>query len=104
MTKHLTLNRRRPRQRALSAIGLLATFALGTGLGTLVYAHDTRLDTAVAALQQAATLVEASQTDPVSPQALHAFERHLGKAVDSIQDAIEHITAAAAAVDAEIPQ
>jgi hypothetical protein len=83
----------------------MATFALGAGLGVaLVHAHDPRLDTAIAALQQAANLVEASQTDPVSPQALHAFERHLGKALNSIQDAIDHITAAAAVVDAEIQQ
>ena len=95
-------------RRTHSAIVLAATFALGTGLGVaLVQAHDVRLDEAIAALQKAAALVEAASTgtdtttDPVSPQTQHEFDRHRAKALASIQDAMDHVAAAAAAVDAD---
>ena len=94
--------------RRRSAIVLAATFVLGTGLGVaLVHAHDVRLDEAMAALQKAAALVEAARTDaetttdPVSPQTQHKFDRHRAKALASIEDAMEHIAAAAEAVDSE---
>ena len=94
--------------RRRSAIVLAATFVLGTGLGVaLVHAHDVRLDEAMAALQKAAALVEAARTDadtttdPVSSQTQHQFDRNRAKALASIEDAMEHIIAAAAAVDSD---
>ena len=94
--------------RRRSAIVLAATFVLGTGLGVaLVHAHDVRLDEAMDALQKAAALVEAARTDtetttdPVSPQTQHEFDRNRSKALASILDAMDHIAAAAAAVDSD---
>jgi hypothetical protein len=94
--------------RRRSAIVLTATFVLGTGLGVaLVHAHDVRLDEAMDALQKAAALVEAARTDtetttdPVSPQTQHEFDRHRAKALASIEDAMDHIAAAAVAVDTD---
>jgi len=94
--------------RRRSAIILAATFVLGTGLGVaLVQAHDVRLDEAIDALQKAAALVEAARTgtetttDPVSSQTQHEFDRNRAKALASIEDAMEHIAAAAAAVDSD---
>jgi hypothetical protein len=91
-----------------SVIVLTATFVLGTGLGVaLVRAHDVRLDEAMDALQKAAALVEAARTDtetttdPVSAQTQHEFDRNRAKALASIEDAMEHIAAAAAAVDSD---
>ena len=89
----------------------MATFVLGLGLGVaLVQAHDVRLDEAIAALQKAEALVEAARTgtetttDPVSPQTQHEFDRNREKALASIQDAMDHIAAAAEAVDSDISQ
>ena len=94
--------------RRRSAIVLTATFVLGTGLGVaLVHAHDVRLDEAIDALQKAAALVEAARTetetttDPVSPQTQHEFDRNRAKALASIQDAMDHVAAAAEAVDTD---
>ena len=108
MTLHRGVERACARRRALSAIVLAATFALGTGLGVvLVQAHDIRLDEALQALQKANALVEAASTgtdtttDPVSAQTQHEFDRHRAKALASIQDAMDHIAAAAAAVDSD---
>ena len=91
-----------------AAIALAAAFVLGTWLGVaLVHAHDVRLDEAIQALQKAAALVEAARTDadtttdPVSPQTQHEFDRNRAKALDSIEDAMEHIAAAAEAVDTD---
>ena len=91
-----------------SAIVLTATFVLGTGLGVaLVQAHDVRLDEAMDALQKAAALVEAARTDaetttdPVSPHTQRTFDRNRAKALASIQDAMDHIAAAAEAVDSD---
>jgi hypothetical protein len=94
--------------RPRSAILLTATFVLGTGLGVaLVHAHDVRLDEAMDALQKAAALVEAARTDtetttdPVSPKTQHEFDRNRAKALASIHDAMDHIAAAAEAVDSD---
>ena len=94
--------------RRRSALVLTATFLLGTGFGlALVQAHDVRLDEAMDALQKAAALVEAARTDtdtttdPVSPQTQRAFDRNREKALASIQDAMDHIAAAADAVDTD---
>ena len=108
MTLHRNIERACAGRRALSAMVLAVTFALGTGLGVvLVQAHDLRLDEALAALQKASALVQAASTgtdtttDPVSPQTQHQFDRHRAKALASIQDAMDHIAAAAAAVDSD---
>ena len=94
--------------RRHSAIVLTAMFVLGIGFGVaLVHAHDVRLDEAIDALQKAAALVEAARTetetstDPVSPQTQHEFDRNRAKALASIQDAMDHIAAAADAVDSD---
>ena len=94
--------------RRRSAIVVAATFVLGTWLGVaLVHAHDVRLDEAMNALQKAAALVEAARTDtetttdPVSPHTQRTFDRNRAKALASIQDAMDHIAAAAEAVDSE---
>jgi hypothetical protein len=93
--------------RRRSAIVLAATFVLGTGLGVALHAHDVRLDEAMDALQKAAALVEAARTDtdtttdPVSPHTQREFDRNRAKALASIEDAMDHIAAAAAAVDSD---
>jgi hypothetical protein len=66
-----------------------------------VRAYDPRLDEALAALQKAAALVEASSAGTVSPQTLREFDRHRGKALGSIQDAMDQILAAGLAADAD---
>jgi hypothetical protein len=79
--------------------GVLAT---GMCLGVVVVrAYDTRLHEAVAALQKAAALVEASSAGDVSPHTQHKFDRELGKAVASIQEAMDHIVAAGTAADSD---
>jgi hypothetical protein len=80
-------------------IGVLAT---GMGLGVVaVRAYDTRLYEAEAALQKAAALVEASSAGVVSPQTQRKFDHELGKALASIQEAIDHIVAAGVAADSD---
>jgi hypothetical protein len=108
MTLRQAIDHAFPRGRAFSAIVLVATFGLGTGLGVaLVQAHDVRLDEALAALQKAEALVEAARTgtdtttDPVSPQTQRDFDHHRAKALADIQDAMDHVVAAAAVVDAD---
>ena len=65
-----------------------------------VRAYDVRLDEALAALQKAAALVEASSAGTVSPRPQKTFDRHREKALADIQDAMDHILAAGAAADA----
>ena len=90
------------RQWVVKAVVLASTMTVGILIGvTFVEAHDVRLDEAFSALQKAAALVEASSTDPVSPQTQKTFDRHLQKALIDIQDAMDHVAAAAAAVDAD---
>lgn len=65
------------------------------------------LDEAMDALQKAAALVEAARTDtetttdPVSSHTQHEFDRHRAKALASIENAMDHIAAAAEAVDSD---
>ena len=81
----------------------LATMAMGIGLGVaVVRGYDVRLNEALAALQKAAALVEASSAGEVSAQTQHQFDRHVDKALASIQDAMDHILAAGAAADAGV--
>ena len=64
-------------------------------------AYDNRLDEALAALQKAAALVEASSAGVVSLRTQHRFDNEREKALASIQDAMGHIAAAGAAADAD---
>ena len=85
--------------QAALLIGVLAT---GVCLGVVVVrAYDTRLDEALAALQKAAALVEASSAGVVSPRTQHKFDNELRKALASIQDAMDHIVAAGVAADSD---
>ena len=93
-----TDSRRQPIRAAL-LIGVLAT---GICLGVVVaHAYDPRLDEALAALQKAAALVEASSAGVVSPNTQHKFDNERRKALDSIQDAMDHILAAGTTADAD---
>ena len=80
-------------------IGVLAT---GMCLGAVVVrAYDTRLHEAEAALQKAAALVEASSAGVVSPHTQHKFDAERRKALESIEEAMEHIVAAGVAADSD---
>ena len=84
------------------ALVLLATLAAGIVLGgAFVEAHDVRLDEAFAALQKAAALAEASSADDLPLHTQDTFDRHIRKALADIQDAMDHIAAAAVAADAD---
>ena len=92
-------NSRRQPIRAALLIGVLAT---GICLGVVVaHAYDARLDEALAALQKAAALVEASSAGVVSPHTQHKFDNERRKALDSIQDAMDHILAAGLTADSD---
>ena len=64
-------------------------------------AYDNRLNEALAALQKAAALVEASSAGVVSPRTQHRFDNERSKALASIQDAMEHIAAAGLVADSD---
>jgi len=90
------------RRHPIGLVALIGVFASGIWLGvTGVYAYDARLVEALAALQKAAALVEASSAGVVSAHTQHQFDRHVGKALASIQDATDHIVAAGLAADAD---
>ena len=87
---------------ALQVIALISATGVGVCLGVAsVRAYDVRLDEAIAALQKAAALVEASSAGVVSPRTQDRFDRHREKALADIQDAMNHILAAGAAADAD---
>jgi hypothetical protein len=87
---------------AVQAVALISATAAGIWLGVAsVRAYDVRLDEALAALQKAAALVEASSAGEVSPRTQQRFDRHIEKALANIQDAMDHILAAGAAADAD---
>ena len=82
----------------------LLTGALATGIclgAALVRAYDPRLDEALAALQKAAALVEASSAGVVSAHTQHKFDSERDKALASIEDAMEHIVAAGVVADSD---
>ena len=90
---------RRQLTQTVLLIGVLAT---GIRLGIeVVHAYDPRLDEALAALQKAAALVEASSAGDVSPRTQHRFDSERGKTVASIEDAMEHIVAAGLVADSD---
>ena len=87
--------------RSGSLLQLTAATVSGIVIGVAaVRAYDVRLDEALAALQKAAALVEASSTGNVSPRTQNTFDRHREKALADIQDAMDHIIAAGTAADA----
>ena len=90
---------RRQSIRVAVLVGVLAT---GITLGVAVaHAYDTRLDEALAALQKAAALVEASSAGVVSPHTQQKFDNERRKALASIQDAMDHILAAGLTADSD---
>ena len=87
--------------RSGSLLQLTAATVSGIVIGVAaVRAYDVRLDEALAALQKAAALVEASSPGNVSPRTQNTFDRHREKALADIQDAMDHIVAAGTAADA----
>ena len=87
--------------RSGSLLRLTAATVSGIVIGVAaVRAYDVRLDEALAALQKAAALVEASSPGNVSPRTQNTFDRHREKALADIQDAMDHIVAAGTAADA----
>jgi hypothetical protein len=90
------------RRRALQAGVLVGVLVTGMCLGAgLVHAYDQRLDEALAALQKAAALIEASSAGVVSDHTQHKFDNQRAKALASIQDAMDHIAAAGLAADSD---
>jgi hypothetical protein len=86
----------------LQVVLLMGVLAAGICLGgVVVRAYDTRLHEAVAALQKAAALVEASSAGDVSSQTQRRFDNELRKALVSIQEAMHHIVAAGVAADSD---
>jgi hypothetical protein len=95
--RHAT-SRRQPVQAAL----MIGALAAGVCLGAIaVHAYDPRLDDALAALQKAAALVEASSAGDVSARTQHKFDSERGKTLGSIQDAMDHIVAAGVSADSD---
>ena len=88
----------KPIQAALLISALATGICLGGGV---MHAFDTRLDEALAALQKAAALVEASSAGTVSEHTQHKFDNARGKALASIQDAMEYILAAGLTADSD---
>jgi hypothetical protein len=92
----------RSRRWSIPAVVLIGVLATGMWLGVaFVHAYDTSLDEALAALQKAAALVEASSAGEVSAHTQHKFDNERRKAVASIQDAMDHIVAAGLAADSD---
>jgi hypothetical protein len=90
------------RRWALQGVALICATTLGIWVGAAsLGAYDPRLDEALAALQKAAALVEASSAGEVSAKAQRKFDRHLENALADIQDAMNHILAAGTAADAD---
>ena len=88
--------------KAIPASLLAGVLATGICLGAvIVHAYDTRLDEALAALQKAAALVEASSAGTVSAHTQHKFDNERAKALLSIQDAMDHILAAGLIADSD---
>lgn len=101
----LELSARRPancRRPQIRATFLIAVLAVGMCLGAaIVRAYDTRLHEAVAALQKAAGLVEASSAGNVSAHTQHKFDNQRAKALSSIHEAMDHIVAAGLIADSD---
>ena len=102
MMQHSARRDANSRRQLIQAALLIGVLATGIYLGVaVVRAYDTRLVDAVAALQKAAALVEASSAGVVSPHTQHKFDSERGKALASIQDAMDHIVAAGLTADSD---
>jgi hypothetical protein len=102
MVQHSARRDAKSRQQLLPVALLTGVLATGMCLGVaVVRAYDLRLHEAEAALQKAAALVEASSAGVVSPQTQRRFDNELRKALDSIQEAMDHIVAAGVAADSD---
>ena len=102
MMQHSARRDASSRRQLIQAALLVGVLAAGIFLGVAVgHAYDTRLVEALAALQKAAALVEASSAGAVSAHTQHKFDSEIGKALDSIQDAMDHIVAAGTAADSD---
>ena len=84
--------------RLIALVLIVLTVATVVGLGVALGA-DPRLDTADAALQQAATLLEASQSGPLDAKRQKAFDKAVAGTLENIADARAQIADAKAAVD-----
>jgi hypothetical protein len=90
------------RRQPIRSVVLVAVLSVGVCLGAaIVHAYDTRLDEALAALQKAAALVDASSAGSVSPRTQRRFDQHVDKALASIEEAMGHIVAAGVAADSD---
>ncbi len=87
---------RRRRLAALAAV--VAAVAVGYGVG-VAQAADPQLDQALLALEKAETLVANSSADGVPEQVQRRFDRHTGRAVAHIEQAMSEIAAAKDAYD-----
>lgn len=92
-----TRKRSVPRPLLLVA-AVFAALTIGFAIG-VAQAADQRLDDADLALQKAAALLEASQPGGVPEKAQRRFERHVGRALLHVEQAMEQIDAAKDAVD-----
>jgi hypothetical protein len=102
MRQHFAHPGAHSRRRLIQAAVLIGVLAAGIHLGVaVVRAYDTRLDEALAALQKAAALVEASSAGTVSSHTQRQFDRHRGKALAAIQDAMDDIVAAGLTADSD---
>lgn len=102
MRKHSAHPDASSRRRPIQAGVLVGVLATGICLGAaLLHAYDPRLDEALAALQKAAALVEASSAGNVSAHTQHKFDNQRSKALASIQDAMDHIAAAGLTADSD---
>jgi hypothetical protein len=90
-----------PRSLIQAAL-LFGVLATGICFGAVsVRAYDARLDEALAALQKAAALVEASSPGDVSPRTQRKFDNQLRRALDDIQSAMDHIVGAGTTADSD---
>jgi hypothetical protein len=102
MKEHSARRHATSRPQPVQAALMIGALAAGIFLGVIgVHAYDPRLDEALAALQKAAALVEASSAGDVSARTQHKFDSERGKAIASIQDAMDHIVAAGLSADSD---
>jgi len=82
----------------MAAGAIVSALAVGYGVGT-AGAADPALDVAITALEKAEAAVNASQSGDLPEKAQRQYDRHTSRAVSHIEQAMEQIEAAKAAVD-----
>ena len=98
MTRSVT-SRGRLVRSAVAALAMAGAITLGY-VARVVQAHDQRIDEAFLALEKAEGLVDASQTGGgVTPHVQNKFDRHLDRARQHIERALEQLLLAADTVD-----